>query len=138
MGQPLAKFGDSIFNEADIHIVLVPGPGEPVPTPLPFPFNGKITEMVSENVRVNGKFAATVGSMAMNEPPHIPEEGSFETPPTNLGRITFGSTTVKINGKRAARMGDMCETCHDIPPGDVPQEPSPMVLVEGLSNVFVG
>jgi uncharacterized Zn-binding protein involved in type VI secretion len=138
MGQPLAKVGDSIVNAADIHIVLVPGPGEPVPTPLPFPFNGKIAQMVSTNVRVNGQFAAIVGSMAMNEPPHLPEGGTFETPPTNLGRVTFGSTTVKINNKGAARAGDMCETCHDVPPEDTPQEPMPLVVVEGMSNVLVG
>ncbi|WP_186017751.1 PAAR domain-containing protein [Burkholderia gladioli] len=137
MGQPAAKMGDSIVNAADIHIVLVPSPGGPVPTPQPFPFNGKLSMQMSLNVRINGRPAATVGSMAQNIPPHIPSSGAFQVPPTNLGRVVFGSTTVRINGRGAARMGDICETCHDIPPG-APQAPPPTVVVAGMSNVLIG
>ena len=137
MGLPAAKMGDSIVNEADIHIVLVPSPGGPVPTPQPFPFNGKITMNVSANVRINKKPAATVGSMGFNVPPHIPTTGTFEFPPTNEGQVMFGSVTVRINNKGAARQNDICETCHDIPPAG-PQAPPPMVQVLGLSNVNIG
>ncbi len=137
MGQGAAKFGDSIVNAADIHIVLVPSPGGPVPTPQPFPFNGKITMNTSANVRINGRPAATVGSMAQNVPPHIPATGTFQVPPTNLGRVVMGSVSVHINGRGAARMGDFCETCHDVPPAG-PQAPPPMVQVAGLSTVRIG
>lgn len=137
MGMGAAKMGDSIVNGADIHIVLVPSPGGPVPTPQPFPFDGKIASQTSQNVRINGLPAATVGSMAQNIPPHLPGSGTFQTPPTNLGRVTMGSSTVRINGKAAARDGDFCETCHDIPPAG-PQAPPPRVRVPGLSNVNIG
>jgi uncharacterized Zn-binding protein involved in type VI secretion len=125
-------------NAADFHIVLMPSPTGPVPTVMPFPFDGMLTEALSLNVRVNGMPAAIVGSMGFNEPPHVPEGGPFEVPPTNLGRVMLGSTTVRINGKGAARMGYFCETCHDIPPGPTPQAPPPEVVVEGEPNVFVG
>jgi len=137
MGQGAAKFGDTIVNAADIHVVLVPSPGGPVPTPQPFPFNGKITMNTSVNVRINGRPAATVGSMAQNIPPHIPTTGTFQVPPTNLGRVVMGSTSVRINGRGAARMGDFCETCHDVPP-EGPQAPPPTVQVAGLSTVRIG
>jgi uncharacterized Zn-binding protein involved in type VI secretion len=137
MGQGAAKFGDTIVNAADIHVVLVPSPGGPVPTPQPFPFNGKITMNTSANVRINGRPAATVGSMAQNIPPHIPTTGTFQVPPTNLGRVVMGSTSVRINGRGAARMGDFCETCHDVPPAG-PQAPPPTVQVAGLSTVRIG
>ncbi|NRO97479.1 hypothetical protein GWC77_16265 [Paraburkholderia sp. NMBU_R16] len=137
MGQGAAKLGDSIVNAADIHIVLVPSPGGPVPTPQPFPFNGKITRNASANVRINGRPAAMVGSMAQNVPPHIPATGTFQVPPTNLGRVVMGSMTVRINGRAAARMGDFCETCHDTPPAG-PQAPPPTVQVMGLSTVRMG
>ncbi|MFZ3003988.1 MAG: PAAR domain-containing protein [Undibacterium umbellatum] len=134
---PAAKIGDSILNAADIHIVLVPSPGGPVPTPQPFPFNGKINANTSLNVRINSSPAATVGSMATNIPPHIPTSGTFQVPPTNLGRVIIGSMRVRINGKAAARAGDFCETCHDIPPVG-PQAPPPTVQVLGMSTVLIG
>ncbi|MBI3284917.1 MAG: PAAR domain-containing protein [Burkholderiales bacterium] len=137
MGAGAAKVGDSIINSADIHIVLVPSPGGPVPTPQPFPFSGKISMQTSLNVRINGRPAATVGSMANNVPPHIPSTGTFQVPPTNLGSVLMGSVTVMINGKGAARAGDICETCHDIPPAG-PQAPPPTVQVLGMSNVTMG
>lgn len=137
MGMPAAKIGDSILNAADIHIVLVPSPGGPVPTPQPFPFNGKINANTSLNVRINSSPAATVGSMATNIPPHIPTSGTFQVPPTNLGRVIIGSMRVRINGKAAARAGDFCETCHDIPPVG-PQAPPPTVQVLGMSTVLIG
>ncbi|RAO78254.1 PAAR domain-containing protein [Dyella jiangningensis] len=137
MGKPAAKMGDSIVNAGDIHIVLVPSPGGPVPTPQPFPFHGKITTGVSINVRINGRPAAMVGSMAQNTPPHVPHPGAFQVPPTNQGRVVAGSATVRINGRGAARADDYCETCHDIPYGG-PQAPAPVVLVVGLANVLIG
>jgi len=137
MGRPAARMGDSIVNNGDIHIVLIPTPGGPVPTPGPFPFNGKISLNTSINVRINGRPAAVVGSMAQNLPPHVPFGGAFQIPPTNLGRVLTGSASVRINGHGAARAGDYCETCHDIPPAG-PQGPRPTIVVRDTSNVFIG
>lgn len=115
--QPAAKQGDMV-QAVDTHIVMVPSPGGPVPTPTPgHPFNGQITGSVSANVLINGMPAATVGSTAVNQPPHIPIGGpSFQVPPTNQATITQGSTTVLINGQPAARNGDPAQTCDDVVP----------------------
>ncbi|HLB69445.1 MAG TPA: PAAR domain-containing protein, partial [Candidatus Methanoperedens sp.] len=55
---------------------------------------------------------------ATNVPPHIPIGGSFSKPPSNQATIQMGSLTVKINGKMAARNGDVAMTCND--PVDLP------------------
>lgn len=117
MGQPAAKQGDQI-TAIDTHIILIPSPGGPVPTPLPHPFSGIINGNLSSNVTIMGMAAATQGSTADNLPPHIPQGGSFQTPPSNRGQIMTGSAIVMINGKPAARNGDTAQTCND--PVDLP------------------
>lgn len=116
MGQPAAKQGDKVVA-VDIHIIMVPGT-PPVPTPIPHPFNGMIDSGLSNDVKIEGKPAAVVGSGATNTPSHIPQGGSFQKPPTNKGQIIMGSATVMINGKPAARSGDTALTCND--PVDMP------------------
>jgi len=118
MGQPAAKQGDKIMA-VDTHIVMVPGT-PPVPTPLPHPFTGIIGGGLSSNVKVMGMAAATVDSTADNTPAHVatPPGTSFQKPPSNKGTIKMGSSSVKINGKAAARSGDSAETCND--PADLP------------------
>jgi uncharacterized Zn-binding protein involved in type VI secretion len=115
--QPAAKQGDMV-QAMDTHIVMVPSPGGPVPTPTPgHPFNGLIDGGLSSNVLINGLPAATLNSMATNQPPHIPIGGpSFQIPPTNRATIMQGSSTVLINGKPAARNGDPAQTCDDVAP----------------------
>jgi len=117
MGQPAAKQGDKVVA-TDTHIILVPSPTGPVPTPLPHPFSGIINGNLSANVKIMGLPAATVGSTAQNMPPHIPQGGSFQKPPSNRATIQIGSPTVKINGKPAVRNGDTAITCND--PVDLP------------------
>ncbi|MBI1407398.1 MAG: hypothetical protein GC145_14900 [Caulobacter sp.] len=130
MGQPAAKAGDMI-EAVDTHIVLVVEGPDVVPTPEELPFNGIIDSGLSETVMINGLPAATVGSGATNEPPHIPIGGSFEEPPTNQGTIVMGSETVLINSKPAARAGDTAETCND-------PAPEPVGKVVAESNVLIG
>jgi len=135
MGKPAAKQGDQIIA-TDIHIVLVPSPpGSPVPTPLPHPFTGIINGNLSTNVKMMGMPAATVGSTAANQPPHLPTPPgvSFQIPPTNQGTILMGSMTVMINGKQAARMGDQAQTCADPAPNMGAQ-----VVVAGAATVMIG
>ncbi len=117
MGQPAAKQGDRILA-TDTHIIMIPSPGGPVPTPLPHPFVGIIDSSCSNDVKIMGMPAAVAGSTASNTPPHIPQGGPFQKPPTNKGNIMMGSPTVKINGKMAARNGDTAMTCND--PADLP------------------
>jgi uncharacterized Zn-binding protein involved in type VI secretion len=118
MGQPAAKQGDTVVG-VDTHIFMIPAAaGAPVPTPLPSPFNGILQLGLSTNVLIGGMPAATVGSQAVNNPPHLPQGGPFQKPPTNIGEIISGSATVLINGKPAARAGDPARTCND--PVDLP------------------
>ena len=117
MGQPAAKKGDQVMA-TDIHIVMIPAGPAPVPTPLPHPFVGIIDGELSADVNIMGMPAATVDSTASNTPPHIPQGGPFQSPPSNKATIKAGSATVNINGKMAARNGDMAETCND--PSDLP------------------
>lgn len=118
MGQPAAKQGDTIVA-VDTHIFMIPAAaGAPVPTPLPSPFNGILQLNLSTDVLIGGMPAATVGSQAINTPPHLPQGGPFQVPPSNMGEIIIGSATVLINGKPAARAGDTARTCND--PADLP------------------
>ena len=131
MGQPAAKQGDKVIA-SDIHIIMIPAPpGPPVPTPLPHPFTGILQQGLSTNVKIQGMPAATVNSIAMNTPPHIPQGGPFQKPPSNQGKIMMGSTTVFINKKPAARAGDTAITCND--PADMP-----VGKVIAISTVLIG
>jgi uncharacterized Zn-binding protein involved in type VI secretion len=118
MTKPAAKQGDRVVG-VDTHIVMVPSPGGPVPTPTPMPFSGTLSSELSKDVRVENKPAAVVGSIAVNNPPHVPAGGPFQKPPANQGKIQMGSQTVRINNKQAARLGDTAITCND--PADAPQ-----------------
>lgn len=131
MGMPAAKQGDQIMA-TDIHIIMIPAaPAPPIPTPLPHPFMGIINGNLSSDVKIMGMPAATVGSTAQNIPPHIPQGGPFQNPPTNKGTIQMGSLTVMINGKPAARNGDMAMTCND--PTDMP-----VGTVMAVGTVMIG
>jgi uncharacterized Zn-binding protein involved in type VI secretion len=117
MGQPAAAQGD-LVSAADTHLVIVPT-GPPVPQVLSF--TGPLTEGLSPDVRVGGRPAAVVGSGAINQPPQhlpLPPGTGFSRPPSNRATVQSGSTTVRINGKPAARAGDPAMTCND--PADLP------------------
>jgi uncharacterized Zn-binding protein involved in type VI secretion len=132
MGLPAAKQGDQIVA-VDTHIVMVPSADGPQPTPLPHRFDGIMIEGLSPDVRIMGRSAATVESVAINTPPHIPTSPgtAFQRPPSNRGTVIVGSATVRINGRPAARAGDTAMTCND--PVDLP---AGKVLAEG--TVFIG
>jgi len=125
-----AKMGDPVIGN-DTHIVMVPSPGGPVPTPTPLPFSGSIRGGCSTDVLIEGKPAATAGSIAMNEPPHVAPNGPFQVPPTNQGTIIGGSATVLINGKPAARAGDKVNTCND-------PVPAPTSTIQAVGQVMIG
>jgi len=132
MGQPAAKQGDQV-TAIDTHVVMVPSGPSMVPTPLPHPFTGVINGGLSTDVNILGMPAATVGSTADNTPPHLPTPPgvSFQAPPSNKATIKSGSATVNINGKKAARSGDVADTCND--PSDLPAG-----TVVAVGTVFIG
>lgn len=132
MGQPAANAASMVIA-IDTHIVLVPSPGGPIPTPLPVLFQGPLGSGLVSTVLIAGQPAATVGSVANAQPPHIPTPPgtAFQSPPSNQGTVHMGSVTVSIAGAAAARNGDPVRTCND--PADVPVgqivAPVPTVLI---------
>lgn len=124
--KPAAKANDLVLA-VDMHTVLIVG----VPTPVPSIFVGAIGAGTSADVQIEGLPAATQGSQATNTVPHVPAGGPFAKPPTNVGTIALGSTTVLVNGKPAARAGDPAMTCND--PADLP-----VGKVVAVSTVLVG
>lgn len=109
-----AKQGDKI-SALDMHWVQRPSSA---PILKSFEFQGELKSDLSDNVFIQGRAAATKGSVAQNIPPHIAKSGTFVNPPSNEGRIAGGSASVFINGKPAARDGDTAETCDDRPGGN--------------------
>ena len=128
MSPAAAKKGDQV-TALDTHMIQPPGPTSPVS--VPHPFSGILDGALSGDVNIEGQAAATVDSTATNTPPHVPIGGTFVNPPSNKGKITTGSGTVKINGKKAARAGDTAETCND--PKDMP-----VGTVVAVSKVNIG
>ena len=129
MPQPAAKQGDRVMGVCS-HMIQPPGTAPPVMTPGHV-FNGILTSGLSTDVLIEGRPAATVGSEAINTPPHIPMGGVFVNVPlvTNRATITMGSSTVLINGKQAARAGDQARTCCEV------QSPGQVVAI---STVLIG
>jgi uncharacterized Zn-binding protein involved in type VI secretion len=125
---PAAKQGDRV-TALDPHLIQPPGTAPPVTTP--HPFSGILSQQLSADVRIEGKSAATVDSVATNTPPHLPIGGTFVNPPDNRGTITAGSGTVRINGKAAARAGDAARTCAD-------PTPNTSALVVAAGTVRIG
>jgi uncharacterized Zn-binding protein involved in type VI secretion len=132
-GQPAARKDDPVAG-VDIHIVLVPSPSGTTPTPLPHKFSGKLTEQLSDDVHIDGRKAATVGSVAPNDPKHTPTPPgtSFQRPPSNRGTVSAGSGSVLINGRKAARAGDAVRTCND------PVDSDTATITAGSDKVLIG
>lgn len=133
MGQPAAN-GAAMVVAIDTHIVLVPSPGGPIPTPLPHPFSGKLGGSLVNSVLIAGQPAAVVGSVAQNQPAHLPTPPgtAFQVPPANTGTVHLGSTGVLIGGQPAARLGDPVRTCND--PAELPVGQ----IVSGAPTVMIG
>jgi uncharacterized Zn-binding protein involved in type VI secretion len=94
-----AKKGDRVSGTCT-HVVQVPTVGGPIPTPTPgHTFAGVIDDKLSGDVLIENQPAAYEGSMAHNQPPHVPIGGPAFQPPAPR------------DGKPAARSGDAAATC---------------------------
>jgi uncharacterized Zn-binding protein involved in type VI secretion len=104
-----------------------------MPRQFDHPFDGILNGALSSDVNIMGRPAATADSTADNIPPHAPAApgSAFKSPPANKATIKTGSSTVKINGKMAARNGDTAMTCND--PVDLP-----VGKVVAAGTVFIG
>ena len=132
MPQPAARQNDPVVG-TDTHILMVPSPGGPVPTPTPLPYSGQLMSALSTDVYINGLPAATKDSVSQMIPPHIaPPPTTFQKPPSNQGTVFMASTTVLVNGKGLARVGDQVKTCND--PADLPVS----AIAAGSPDVIVG
>jgi uncharacterized Zn-binding protein involved in type VI secretion len=128
MGAPAARQGDTV-TATDQHIVVTSGASSTVP----LPFSGTIQSDTVDTVLIDKRPAAVVDSVAKNVPPHVPPPGSsFVTPPSNQGTVAMGSSTVSIDGRAAARVGDPVRTCND--PVDLPVGR----VTTGSSTVTIG
>lgn len=129
MGLPAAA-ADSTVVGIDLHTVLLPAPAPPAL--LPHPYVGRMTADLVTSVLVEGRAAATKGSKAQLDSPHVPTPPgtSFVVSPSGEGSVSSGSTTVLIAGKPAARAGDPVTTCSEAGP--------PAAIVQGTSTVLIG
>ena len=130
---PAARRDDQVTG-VDTHIVMVPSPSGSVPQALPHPFSGKLSDSLSSDVQINGRDAAVAGSVAPNRPAHVPTPPgvSFQRPPSNRGTVSGGSSSVLINGNKAARSGDPVRTCND------PVDRDAARIVSGSNTVVIG
>jgi uncharacterized Zn-binding protein involved in type VI secretion len=107
--------GDEISSNGTSNVWVKP-PGSLPPKPVAFKYNGSIDNNCSSNVFIMGKSAATVGSTATNSKPpamqtEVTSQGTLLTKNVNNNAtITNGSSTVYINGKKAARNEDKANT----------------------------
>lgn len=135
MGAAAARLTDSVTG-LDTHIVLVPAAaGATVPTSLPgHAFSGTLTSGAAGDVTIDGLAAAVVGTAATNSPPHLPMPPgtSFASPPSNSGKVSAGSGSVRINGQDAARLGDAVRTCND------PTDSDTSTITSGSGTVTIG
>jgi uncharacterized Zn-binding protein involved in type VI secretion len=127
MGQPAAREGDRV-RATDTHLVQT-GSGT---APVPMTFEGPLLTELSRNVKINGRWAATVGSIAENTPKHLVRNSNLAEHPTDQGKVITGSSTVLVNGRRLARRGDKAETCNHPMPNRNGE------IFEGSRDVSVG
>lgn len=124
MGKPVARQGDLIVT-ACTHNVQGQPPGAPPPppvtAPVPHPFNATFEQNLSTKVRIGGKFVALKGSKGQAQvhlpiPPPGTAPLGFVNQPNKEAEIVEGSSSVRIEGKPVARIGDPVKTCSEAPP----------------------
>lgn len=145
MAEPAAKEGDEISSDGTSQVWVQPQ-GSPPPSPklVAFKYEGSIDNVCSSNVFIIGKPAATVDSTATNSTPpnkqgDVIGQGTVMTTADNTATITTGSSTVYINGKKAARNEDKAKTWNyskPSPPG-IPQKIE-NGKVKATGSVYIG
>lgn len=116
MTEPAAKKDDKIKSDSSSKVWVQPlGSPPPDPISVTFSYEGPIDKGLSSNVFIEGKPAATAGSTATNSTPPISQtnvttQGSLRSIVNDIATITTGSSSVFINGKKAARNKDVAQT----------------------------
>jgi uncharacterized Zn-binding protein involved in type VI secretion len=125
---PAAKMGDKALHDSP-HCHAPIHPAAPTPTPLahpPVPLD--IVLMTSPTVMIAGQPAVTVGSQT--KPCILPS-----CSPAGPGMVAKGSMSVLIDGKPAARVGDMVAFTTCVAP--IPS-PKGKILPPGAPTVIIG
>ncbi|MHC1754030.1 MAG: PAAR domain-containing protein [Methanosarcina sp.] len=146
MAEPAAKKDDITISDSTSKAsnVWVQPPGSNPPIAVVFSYEGNIDNMLSSNVFIMGKPAATVGSTATNSnppdtQPAVTGQGRVITVFNNIATITTGSSTVYINGKKAARNGDKAKTWdYSTPPSPGTPKEIENAKVKTIGSVFIG
>ncbi|MEM7338666.1 MAG: PAAR domain-containing protein [Actinomycetota bacterium] len=115
MSNPAVVMNDQIIGTCAIH--QIPSPtGSPMPAP-PMPFASPLTLGLAPTVMITGKPAAVQGSSGYNTPPHVGLHPSdpYMPPPTQIGQVIVGSSTVMFEGKPAAYTGCQVTMCASLP-----------------------
>ena len=116
-GKQLAAKDDKVMG-FDTHMMVVPSGSGTATVPLPHPFIGKISEKVSEDVKIGNKGVAVKGSKAKHDDSthmQLPGTIKFQTNPKKEGEVTGGTASkVKVDGKEAAVIGSQVTTCNDM------------------------
>jgi len=128
MGAPAIVMGDKVTGQCPIHMIPNPATGAPQPAP-PMPFSAPLTMNLANTVMIDGKPAAVAGSQGMNTPPHVGLHPSdpYMAPPTQMGQVVVGSTTVMFENKPAATAQSTCTCCA-----------TPGSLVPTVTDVMIG
>ena len=116
-GRQIAVQNDKVMG-FDTHIMVVPSGSGTTTVPLPHPFIGKISDKVSEDVKIGNKGAAVKGSKAKHDDSmhmQLPGTIKFQNNPKKEGEVTGGTVSkVKVDGKEVAVIGSQVTTCNDM------------------------
>ncbi|MED5373841.1 MAG: PAAR domain-containing protein [Myxococcota bacterium] len=131
MGLPASIKGDMVLQTPPVHCHQ-PHPMGPAQVPIPLPVAPplKMEATHAKKVKIGGKEAIRVGDKTKDD--NIP---GCPKPKAGPGEVAMGSTTVKIEGKFAARILDM--TKHAACTAPIPA-PVGKIMGPGCATVMIG
>ena len=131
MGMPASVKGDMVLQTPPVHCHQ-PHPMGPAQVPIPLPVAPplKMASPLAKKVKIGGKPAVRVSDKTKAD--SIPGCPKAKGGP---GEVALGSFTVKIEGKLAARFGDMTKHMSCMAP--IPA-PVGKILGPGCATVMVG
>lgn len=149
MAEPAAKEGDEISSDGTSQVwVQCSEPSQPPYKyqAVAFSYEGNIDSESNSSVFIMSKPAAMVGSTATNSTPPdtqiaVTTKGKVITFVNNAATITTGSSTVFINGHKAARNKDIAKTWDystPPPPGNNNAKEIENAKVKAEGSVYVG
>lgn len=139
MAKLVAMQGDLVTTSC-MHQVKGQAPdSSPRVAELPHLFVATLEQNLSTKVKIGGKLVVLKGSQGQAKAhPPLPPPGTaplgYVNPPNNQAEIVEGSSSVRIEGKPVARIGDPVKTCSEAPPPHGVIAPGP----GAPAQVFIG